>query len=849
MSDSKFNPQPPDKSTIGTSGDEGGGGSYALQAGAPADIDLLAVISRAKQISQDYQQRTVERSLGRSYRAWRNEHAEGSKYLGPAWRGRSRLFVPKTRSAVRKNLAGAAASLFGTEDVVHIHATFEDNPIQQATAATIKADMDYRLTQANTMFGIPWFLICMGGCLDAQITGVTISKQYWQQDFAPTGETETVLAEVEDENGELVLKEDGQPLLVPIERPVMKVVRDRPMIELCPIENAIIDPAAPWWSAVQGGRWFGMGFPIALSDLKTMMKAEAHKGWLQVDDATLLKGRIDEDRTSVRRVREGGPDRYEESRTPGEMDLIWIQENFVRVAGVDYHFWSIGTHAFLSRVRPVEEVYPALGGERPYVMGVAQIDTHRVFPMSPVESWQPLQLELNDITNLRIDTLKRAIAPLAKVRRGAGVDLTAVQRRGQPDIVVQVDDMADVEIVPTPGPSGAAFNETSIVNANFDELAGVFSTSSVQTSRQLNETVGGMRLMAGSANSVSEFDLRMWVETWVEPVLRQVAHLIRYYETNDRLMLMSAHKARVLQQFGYIPSQADFETADFILNVNVGIGAADPMQRIAKLKAAMEMLAPLFELMKKQGIEPDVEELIDEVMGAAGFKDGRRFFKFGQPAEEQSDPELQKLLLEMQVERERMKNDLMQVVMTLRSEEARNTEDNRTKLQIEEMKGERELAKQLVGAIQNREAREHEAQVRREEFQNQKLLRDEDQQEKRRQEAVRMFMENLGGPVQPEPQEGEVIQPQAPALNPMLMMMSNLADQLNTLNMQQAGMMRLMSDIERRLSAPAEIIRDSAGRPVAVRKGGQVHEIIRDQHGYIAGTAPTAPALQLPASM
>ena len=52
--------------------------------------------------------------------------------------------------------------------------------------------------------------------------------------------------------------------------------------------------------------------------------------------------------------------------------------------------------------------------------------------MSPVESWQPLQLELNDITNLRQDTLKRSIAPLTLIKRGKNVDVTAVKRRASP---------------------------------------------------------------------------------------------------------------------------------------------------------------------------------------------------------------------------------------------------------------------------------------------------------------------------------------------------------------------------------------------------------------------------------
>ena len=76
-----------------------------------------------------------------------------------------------------------------------------------------------------------------------------------------------------------------------------------------------------------------------------------------------------------------------------------------------------------------------------------------------------------------------------------------------------------------PGPDGGEQVAVNNLTVDFDELAGVFSTSSVQANRQLNETVGGMNLMAGSANSLTEFDLRVWVETWVEPALRQCVRL------------------------------------------------------------------------------------------------------------------------------------------------------------------------------------------------------------------------------------------------------------------------------------------------------------------------------------
>lgn len=757
MASSRFDPQAPDKSSTGTRGgskEAAKPDSMADEAGAPEGVDLLSVVGMAEKISKDYHARTVERPLNRSYRAWQNQHAQESKYLGAAFRGRSRLFVPKTRAAVRKNLATAAASLFSTEDVVNISAQYEDDVQQRATAAVIKADLDLRLTRTATKTGIPWYLISMGGCLDAQLTGVTVSKQSWEYEEVDTGKTEVVQEpEIDEATGMPVLDEMGLPTLRDVKKPVMRVIKDRPMIDVIPIENVGVDPAAPWHSPVQGGRWFYCRYAMGIDDVKTMMasggKNGADDGWLDVSDEILLKGRVEDDRVGARRVREGGGDRYEDGKGTGHLDIVWIQENFVRVAGKDYHFWSVSRHAFLSKVRETREAYPAFDGERPYVMGVAQLDTHRVFPQSPVETWQPLQLEINDIANLRLDTLKRSIAPLAVVKRGKNVDLAALQRRGQPDAMLLVDSLDDVLLQPTPGPSGAAFTETSVNNALFDELSGTFSTSSVQSSRQLNETVGGMRLMSGAANAVSEFDLRMWIETWVEPVLRHLTHLIRHYESDERILAVAGQNARVWTRYDYMPTLDDFEQAEVSLRVNAGIGALDPLQKLQKFRMAMEMLAPIMPQAQAKGISVDVEAVIEEVMGAAGFRDGRRFFKFEEPQQQQPDPELLKAMEEMKLRREEMERQFQEAMAKIEADRAMNSEDNRTKLQIEGIRNKRDMLKTLLSASEQRRSLEQNRQAAIEDRNHATRMRVDDRNVQGRQRIFEVLAGALKGQPQP----------------------------------------------------------------------------------------------------
>lgn len=698
MASSQTDPFPADRSSKETRHQARHHMAGPAQARLPGDdeedfdegYDFLALVATAENITRQYQQQVLTAQLQRSYRAYRGQHAMGSKYLGIDWKGRSRLFMPKTRSAVRKNLAATAAALFGTEDVVDVSAEMEDDDVQNATAEVMGQDMNYRLTRTNRRSGMPWFMIAMGANFDAQLTNISCSKQKWEYLEEPTGEYETVLKTAIDE-------ETGDIYEVEVEVEVKRVIADRPMSELVAIENIGIDPAAPWYDPIQKGSWFYADWPVRLSELRETMQAEPtevdNTPWFEFDAGLALKGRIDDRQNSPRRQREGGTDRYEDNSSASDYDVVWIRENFFRLDGQDWHFWSVGRHGMLSEPRPTREAYPAFDGDRPYTLGFAQVEPHLIYSQSPVEAWSPLQMEINEFTNLRLDSLRRSIAPFTIYKKGAGVDLKQVSRRGRPDAMLGVNSVDDVKFVETPGPNGQAYTDAAQLAANFDELAGVFSTSSVQNNRQLNETVGGMRLMSGSANAVSEFDLRVWVETWYEPTLRQILQLVRHNESDERIMRIAANKADIMRRFDYMPKISDYELTEATLRVNVGIGASDPMQKIAKLKAALEMVAPFFEAMAAQGIQFNFEEFIKEAMGAAGFRDGMRFFTFGDPPQQQPDP----ALLKVQVDADKVKAGREKAAL-----------DNKTRLDVERMRGENNIKKQAIDLYGDRERRDHE---------------------------------------------------------------------------------------------------------------------------------------------
>ena len=51
--------------------------------------------------------------------------------------------------------------------------------------------------------------------------------------------------------------------------------------------------------------------------------------------------------------------------------------------------------------------------------------------------------------------------------------------------------------------------------------------------------------IAGNTNSISEFVLRTFAETWVEPVLKQLLKLEQYYETDEHITALAGKAGEV----------------------------------------------------------------------------------------------------------------------------------------------------------------------------------------------------------------------------------------------------------------------------------------------------------------
>ena len=213
-----------------------------------------------------------------------------------------------------------------------------------------------------------------------------------------------------------------------------------------------------------------------------------------------------------------------------------------------------------------------------------------------MELGQNLQAEANDVANLRLDNVKLALNRRRVVQRGKGTDLGAISRYRPGGIILTYDinSMREEDVREV---TSSSYAEQDRINMDIDDIVGGFSTSSVASNRALNQTVGGMQMLNNSSNAQTEYVVRTFVETWVEPVLNQVVRLLQAYENMETIAMFAAPQKEEAPANPEQPPKKKIDTSDENLlkevkvNVSVGFGNLDPKQKVQALTQTLTALA------------------------------------------------------------------------------------------------------------------------------------------------------------------------------------------------------------------------------------------------------------------
>ena len=683
------------------------------------EVRWVGIARNAYETSTSYFDSNIRTQVEKNLKMFRSQHPPSSKYNMPAYKFRSKIFRPKTRTVIRRHEASASLAFFSTQDTVSCRAENQDDPSDRMGAEFAKNLIQYRLEHS-----IPWFQTVIGGYQDAMTQGVVISRQEW---VYTTKEIEVDVPDI----GILGLQEvdeDGEPKTKSQKATVID--EDHPDIVLVPVENFRFDPACDWRDPAGTSPYLIEMMPMYVHQIKTRMEEDnpktGEKKWRELGDGVLRAATQTGDYDSTRSVREGQrEDSKDVQHEVGLFDIVWVHRNIVTVEGQDWIYYTLGTEHLLSDPVPVEDIY--LHG-RPYAVGCSVLETHKTYPSGTVELGQTLQHETNDVANQRLDNIKLALNRRYMAKRGTNVDWRALTT-STPGGVVLMDDLNHVKEERMSDVTQSSYEEQNRINVDYDDLMGNFSQSTVQTNNALNKTLGGQNLAADDTNVVTEYQLRVFTETWVERVLKHLHAMEVHYETDDRVLEIAGSQAMAtlgkksqpmpisedMPKPGEAPapdaqlpqepppqptpeadvpvdaaSVAKLIARPMSVRVGVGFGATAPHKRVEKLDIGLSTVAK-FAPQKLRNV--NFEEVSKEIFGALGFRDGSRFFN----DEDDVDPQVQELQQQLQ--------EMQKIIETKQV-------DQQTKLQIAKMNNQAKMQVAQMGHDHQQRMKSIEAEIK-----------------------------------------------------------------------------------------------------------------------------------------
>lgn len=219
---------------------------------------------------------------------------------------------------------------------------------------------------------------------------------------------------------------------------------------------------------------------------------------------------------------------------------------------------------------------------------------------------------------------------------GTVIDTKAL-KHSTPGSVTYVDDPNSIRSESPQDVTSSSYLEQDRLNMDIDELAGSFSSSSVASNRALNETVGGMEMLSGSADDVTEYQLRTYAITFIVPLLQQLVRIEQWNENDEALLEMVGKKARLWQRFDYKGGITDsMMQHNMTIDIDVGFGSTNPEQRMTRIVNAVQAVSNMVPGMA-QRMDPDA--VAKALMTSLGFESHLHFFPEVDPENPPQPPE------------------------------------------------------------------------------------------------------------------------------------------------------------------------------------------------------------------
>lgn len=253
--------------------------------------------------------------------------------------------------------------------------------------------------------------------------------------------------------------------------------------------------------------------------------------------------------------------------------------------------------------------------------------------------------------------------------------------------------------VPTQDVGPAAIQGLEYTDKVREQRTGVSERTQGLESNTLHDTFGGEQILMTAALAKIELIARIFAETGVRDVFRQILHLVTQYQDQERTVRLRNE---------WVPMDPSSWSPDMDVSVSVGLGTGDKQQQLVMgmqlLKEQKEAFANGFAEYKH------LRETAEIITNAMGFKGVDRFFSSEeevaarQASQNQQNPEVMKAQAEIAADQAKMQFEQQQAAQELdlkREEAAANLQLKRDQLQgeldlkREQLRAELELQREL----------------------------------------------------------------------------------------------------------------------------------------------------------
>lgn len=532
-----------------------------------SDADALVLSSDRFRSARDSRKGT-EQQYQRWYELYRG-HVDRTD-----WPFDTNLFVPITWSTIESFLP----RLVSERPRIKIEARNDED---LETARVHRELLDYQWDQLSMGIKLIEFV------KSALIYGTAILKVGWE-----TVERERTIIQTETDEFGVTRRFEGTQMMT---------VYDDPVIDVLPIEDFYYDNTG---TDMDTCKYVCHRMKMQLHEIE---EAVENKGWKQKSASKLKKitsGKIDTELDNLKKERRTtfgateSPYKEAEIAHLKEFDVIeyWEEDRLVIFVHEPELLLYNGPNPFTH-------------GKKPFIRLVDNLLPWEFEGVGEPEVLESIQIEMNDMHNLRGEMAKRLTMNQFIVRRGSSIN--PGQTKFKPNGVIMATDIdRDIKLLYQADIKPSGYREEEALRFLAQEATG--ATDPFKGMGDDSDTATGASIMAQASASRVGLKFQILVEMALRPLAQMLIALNEQYIKDERIITIVGPEGALRQKI----RPEDLARAGSDLDVRIDVGQTDPVNRELRLQRTTNILQTVGNIVQDPN-HPIIQVLLKRILDLA----------------------------------------------------------------------------------------------------------------------------------------------------------------------------------------------------------------------------------------